>query len=166
MNAMDVQGGTRMAKQILDDSLWTLMEPILPKPKPRRFRFPGRKPIGNREALTGILFVLQTGIPWEYLPQEMGCGSGMTCWRRLRDWQRAGVWEKLHRLLLSHLREADKIDWSRAIVDSASVRAVFGGHTPDPTLRIAAKKARSIMSSLTPTASPWRPRSQQPIAMI
>ena len=155
-----------MAKQILDDSLWVLIEPILPKPKPRRFRFPGRKPVGNREALTGILFVLQTGIPWEYLPQEIGCGSGMTCWRRLRDWQQAGVWDKLHRLLLAHLREANKIDWSRAIVDSASVRAVFGGHTPGQTLRTAAKKARSIMSSPMPMVFPWQRRSQQRIATM
>jgi len=74
--------------------------------------------------------VLKTGIGWEYLPLEMGCGSGMTCWRRLRDWQRRGIWTKLHRLLLNKLREADKIDWSRAVVDSMSVRAVFGGRRP------------------------------------
>ena len=79
-----------MAKPILDESLWQLIEPVLPLPKPRRKKYPGRKPISNRQALTGILFVLKTGIPWEYLPQELGCGSGMTCWRRLRDWQEAG----------------------------------------------------------------------------
>ena len=61
------------------------------------------------------------------LPQEMGCGSGMTCWRRLRDWQQAGVWEKLHETLLSQLQGAGDLDWSRACVDSASVRAVGGG---------------------------------------
>src|SRR5262245_6563984 len=110
---MGVQGGTIMAKALLDDALWAELEPHLPKPKPRRQRFPGRKPIGNRQALAGILFVLQTGIPWEYLPQELGCGSGMTCWRRLRDWGQLGVWDKLHRVLLAKLRGADKIDWSR-----------------------------------------------------
>lgn len=78
-----------MAKPILDESLWHLMEPVLPLPKARRQKYPERKPISNRQALTGILFVLKTGIPWEYLPQELGCGSGMTCWRRLRDWQLA-----------------------------------------------------------------------------
>src|SRR5665213_3062672 len=62
---------------------------------------------------TGILFVLRTGIPWEMLPAEMGCGSGVTCWRRLRDWQAAGVWDRLHRELLRRLRDADRIDWSR-----------------------------------------------------
>jgi transposase len=67
--------------------------------------------------------VLKTGIPWEDLPQEMGCGCGMTCWRRLRDWHVAGVWNGLHAVLLDRLAEADQIDWSRASLDSASVPA-------------------------------------------
>ncbi len=79
-----------MARRLLPDELWERIEPLLPPAKPRRFRFPGRKPIDNRKALTGILFVLKTGIPWEDLPQEMGCGSGMTCWRRLREPAYAG----------------------------------------------------------------------------
>ena len=153
-----------MAKPILDDELWKLITPLLPPPKRRRRRYPGRKPVENRAALTGILFVLRTGIPWEYLPKEMGCGSGMTCWRRLRDWQKAGVWEKIHRLLLNRLQEADKIDWSRAVVDSASVRAVFGGRKPAPIPRTAVKPAPSTMSLPTPTASRWRRSSPQPIA--
>ncbi|VWD55184.1 Insertion element IS402 [Burkholderia lata] len=93
-----------MAKPILDDELWSLIQPLLPPPKPRRTRYPGRKPLDDRAVLTGILFVLQSGIPWEMLPQEMGCGSGMSCWRRLRDWQQAGVWDRLvacgHRFVL------------------------------------------------------------------
>ncbi|WP_406695217.1 IS5 family transposase [Singulisphaera sp. Ch08] len=126
-----------MAKPLLPDELWERIEPLLPPPKPRRFRFPGRKPIDDRKALTGILFVLKTGIPWEDLPQEMGCGSGMTCWRRLRDWHRAGVWQRLHELLLAELRGANRIDWSRAVVDSASVRALGVGEKtgPNPTDR-------------------------------
>src|SRR6201996_3351216 len=116
-----------MAKPLLPDDLWAEVEPVLPPPKPRRFRFPGRKPVDDRKALTGILFVLKTGIPWEDLPQEMGCGSGMTCWRRLHDWQHAGVWGRLVELLLAHLRGADKIDFSRFIVDTGHVRAVGGG---------------------------------------
>ena len=116
-----------MAKPLLDDELWELIQPLLPPPKPRRWRYPGRKPLSDRQALTGILFVLKSGIPWEMLPQEMGCGSGMSCWRRLRDWQEAGVWQKLHELLLAKLRQRDRIDWSRAVVDSATVRAVGGG---------------------------------------
>ncbi len=116
-----------MAKPLVDDQLWELVQPLLPPAKPRRFRYPGRKRVDDRMALTGIVFVLKSGIPWEMLPQEMGCGSGMTCWRRLMEWQDAGVWQKLHEVLLAKLREADEIDWSRAVVDSASIRAVGGG---------------------------------------
>ena len=133
-----------MVKQILDDELWQIIEPLLPKKK-RRFRYPGRKPMDDRAVLRGILFVLKTGIAWEDLPQEMGCGSGMTCWRRLRDWQKAGVWDKIHRVLLSQLRRADQIDFSRAVVDSASVQAIFGGRKQAQTPRIAAKKVRNTI---------------------
>ena len=115
-----------MAKALVNDELWETIKPLIPKKK-RRFHRPGRKPLENRKVLTGILFVLKTGIPWEDLPQEMGCGSGMTCWRRLREWQEAGVWDKLQLLLLKRLREADQIDWSRAAVDSSSLRAVGAG---------------------------------------
>lgn len=111
-----------MARPLVSDELWRLIEPLLPKVQ-RRYRYPGRKRIDDRKVLSGILFVLQTGIPWEYLPQEMGCGSGMTCWRRLRDWQAAGVWWGLHRVLLDRLGAADRIDWSRASSDSSTVPA-------------------------------------------
>ena len=97
-----------MAKPLVTDDLWAAIKPLIPK-RPARPKG-ARPPVGDREALTGILFVLRTGIPWEYLPQEMGCGSGMTCWRRLRDWQAAGVWDQLHRRLLDKLRAADQID--------------------------------------------------------
>jgi transposase len=134
-----------MAKPLLADELWELIEPLLPQParKPKG----GRPPVDNRAALTGILFVLKTGIPWGDLPKEMGCGSGATCWRRLRDWQAAGVWDKLHRLLLDRLRGADKLDFSRVVVDSASVRAVFGGPRRGQIRRTGASKARNTMSS-------------------
>ncbi|MDE2958598.1 MAG: IS5 family transposase [Chloroflexota bacterium] len=126
-----------MAKPLVSDESWEIVQPLLPTPKPRRFRNPGRKRLDDRKALTGILFVLKSGIPWEMLPQEMGCGSGMTCWRRLRDWQQAGVWQKLHETLLSRLHGAEGLDWSRACVDSASVRAVGAGKKtgPNPTDR-------------------------------
>ncbi len=141
-----------MPKPLLDDALWSVIEPLLPPPKRRRRRHPGRRPIGHRETLTGILFVLRSGIPWEMLPKEMGCGSGMTCWRRLKRWQEAGVWERLHRLLLSRLRAADRIDWSRAIADSSSIRAVGAGGKLDRTQPIAVKRARNTISSRTPRA--------------
>ena len=146
-----------MAKPLLDDELWHLIEPLFPPPKPRRKRFPGRKPISHRQALTGILFVLKTGIPWEYLPQELGCGSGMTCWRRLRDWQAAELWQKIHERLLAALHQADQIDWSRAVVDSSSVRALRGGKKQDRTRRIKPKRAANTRSLRMPKAFPWRP---------
>lgn len=133
-----------MAKELVSDELWELLEPLLPPPKKRRFKNPGRKPIDRRRVLTGILFVLRSGIPWEMLPQEMGCGSGMTCWRYLRDWQKAGAWQKIHEALLAKLREADKIDWSRAVADSGSVRAVLGGRKLAPIPPTGARRGANI----------------------
>lgn len=150
-----------MARPILDDGLWSIVEPILPPPRKRRRRFPGRKPVDPRKALAGVLFVLKTGIPWEDLPAEFGC-CGMTCWRRLRDWQKAGVWEHLHRVLLDLLNEAGQIDWARAVVDSSSVRAVFGGRKPAPIRPIAARPAASTTCSSMGTAFPWRHRLPGP----
>ena len=110
-----------MAKPLVSDDLWAAIEPLLPpeRPKPKG----GRPRLADRAALTGIVFVLVSGIPWERLPAEMGCGCGMSCWRRLRDWQAAGVWAALHRLLLERLQAAGQIDWRRAALDSASVLA-------------------------------------------
>jgi transposase len=120
-----------MAKPLLSDELWDLIEPVLPEwaPSPKG----GQPRIDDRKALTGILFVLKTGIPWEDLPCEMGCGCGMTCWRRLRDWQADGTWDKIHKTLLDGLRGADKIDWSRALIDSSFVRAASGGGATGPS---------------------------------
>ncbi|MCP3713405.1 IS5 family transposase [Paraburkholderia sp. CNPSo 3274] len=114
-----------------------MIEPWLPSPKPRRKKNPGRLPVANRAALNGILFVLKTGIRWRDLSTKLGFGSGSTCWRRLRDWQKAGVWKRLHKLRLGKLREAGELDFSRAAVDSSSVRAVGGGRKtgPNPTDR-------------------------------
>jgi len=136
-----------MAKPILDDELWALIEPLLPPPKPRRSRHPGRKPLDDRALLTGILFILQTGLRWDLLPREMGCGSGMSCWRRLRDWQAAGVWDRLHEVLLAKLRAADQIDWSRVVVDSSSIRAVGAGQKRDRIPRTARDPVQSTTSS-------------------
>lgn len=97
-----------MARPLVPDALWALAEPILPPPRPHPKG--GRPAVPNRAALTGILFVLRSGIPWELLPHEMGCGCGMSCWRRLRDWQQQGVWAALHQLLLQKLADADRID--------------------------------------------------------
>ena len=120
-----------MAKPLLTDELWERIEPLLPVVE-RRKRYPGRKRIPDRQVLTGILFVLKTGIRWEDLPQEMGCGSGMTCWRRLEEWNRSGVWERLHHALLDELQDAGKLDWSRACIDASHVRAKGGARTRAP----------------------------------
>ena len=138
-----------MAKLLVSDELWAIVEPLLPKPGSKKKD--GRPRIPDRACLTGIVFVLKTGMPWEYLPQELGCGSGMTCWRRLRDWQEGGVWEELHRVLLTRLGEADRIDWSRASIDSSTIPAKGvkkGGQLPrrwGRTRPIAASQERKIM---------------------
>ena len=135
----------------MSDELWETVEPLLPPdpPKPKG----GRPRIDDRAALSGIVFVLKSGIPWEMLPKEMGCGSGSTCWRRLRDWQEAGVWEELHRVLLNRLGEADRIDWERASLDSASVPAKRGDKAAARIRQIREKRARSAMLFRTEGAS-------------
>ena len=135
-----------MAKPLLDDELWSVIERLLPPPKPRRAKYPGRKPLDRRKVLTGILFVLKSGIPWEDLPQEMGCGSGMSCWRYLAAWQKAGVWDKVHKTLLDRLRADEQLDLSAAVVDSSHVRAVGGAKIPVPAPWIAGKRAPNTTS--------------------
>lgn len=139
-----------MAKPLVPDDLWAVIAPLLPpvRAKPKG----GRPPVPDRAALTGIIFVLKTGIQGEDLPAEMGCGSGMTCWRRLRDWQAAGVWAHLHRVLLERLHEAGKLDWRRASLDSASVAAKRGERRLARTRRTAAKQAPSGTLSSMATA--------------
>ncbi|MDG4790217.1 IS5 family transposase [Micromonospora sp. WMMD1102] len=117
---------------MVPDGLWQRIEPLLPK-RERNPRHPGRKRIPDRQVLCGILFVLHTGIQWEFLPQQLGFGSGMTCWRRLEEWNRAGVWQRLHELLLAELQAAGKLDWSRAVIDSSHVRAARRGFKSGPS---------------------------------
>jgi transposase len=141
-----------MSKPLLTDELWSVIQPGLPRARPSPLG--GRPRASDRACLSGILFVLKTGIPWEDLPAEFGC-CGMTCWRRLRDWQKAGVWTGLHRVLLEMLHAADQIDWSRTLVDSATVRAVGGAKKPGRIPRIAASSAASIMSRATHRVRRW-----------
>ncbi|WP_374121289.1 IS5 family transposase [Streptomyces sp. RS2] len=118
----------------VSDELWSLIEPLLPKPGPKKAE--GRPRVPDRQALCGILFVLHTGIQWEYLPQELGFGSGMTCWRRLAAWNEAGVWDGLHQLLLNELRSKNRLDWERAVIDSARAGCPTGPKSgPSPVER-------------------------------
>ncbi|MGW5782113.1 IS5 family transposase [Streptomyces sp. NPDC003863] len=116
---------------IVSDELWLLIEPLLPVPAPKLAA--GRPRVPDRQALCGILFVPHTGVQWEYLPQELGFGSGMTCRRRLAAWNEAGVWDRLHVILLTKLRSAKQLDWSRAVIDSSHVRAARRGPKSRPS---------------------------------
>ena len=135
-----------MAQRLIDDALWRRIEPLLPTPPRRRFKAMGRPRVPDRAALTGILFVLRSGLPWQMLPKEMGCGSGSTCWRRLVRWQRAGVWKRLHAVLLAELRQRGQLDLARAIADSSSIRALRGGKKLDRTQPIAARRGPNTTS--------------------
>jgi len=114
-----------MAAALVPDALWSLIRPLLPAATPKLQG--GRPRVSDRACLTGIVFMLRSGISWRMLPKQLGCGSGMTCWRRLRDWQHAGIWDLTHFVLLNGLSRDGQIDWSHAVVDSCSLRAVFGG---------------------------------------
>jgi transposase len=110
---------------LVPERLWQAIRPLLPAPAPR---YGGQPRVDDRAALAGIVYQLRTGIPWRLLPtRQLGCGSPVTCWRRLRDWQRAGVWQQLHhQVLLDQLGRHGQLDWSRASLDSTSVRAKRG----------------------------------------
>ncbi|MEG0149778.1 MAG: transposase, partial [Comamonas sp.] len=110
-----------MARQPVNKELWQQLQPLIPTFSPSSKGGARKLRVSDEAALNGILFVLHTGIPWEDLPQSLGYGSGMTCWRRLRNWSAAGVWQRLHQAMLMRLREHDQIDWSRASIDGSSV---------------------------------------------
>ncbi|MFD9061577.1 IS5 family transposase [Kitasatospora purpeofusca] len=117
---------------MVSEDLWGRIEPLLPN-RQQRLRRIGRPPLSDRGCLQGILFVLHTGIQWEGLPQELGFGSGMTCWRRLRDWYEAGAWDRLHQRLLTELHRAGELDWSRAVIDGSHRQARRGGPKAGPS---------------------------------
>lgn len=122
-----------MARQPVSKELWLQLQPLIPTFTPSAKGGARKLAVSDEAALNGLLFVLHTGIPWEDLPQSLGYGSGMTCWRRLRNWSAAGVWQRLHQAMLMRLREHDQIDWSRASIDGSSV----------PSPRGARKQART-----------------------
>ncbi len=149
-----------MSKLLVTDELWAIVEPLLPEhhPSPK-----GGKPrVPDRVCLTGILFVLKTGIPWEDFPHEMGC-CGMTLWNRLDEWAKAGVWPELHAVLLDKLRGLDALDLERVVVDSSSVRAMHGGKKRGRAPWTGQNPAQSTTWWSTPTARRWRQPSPAPM---
>lgn len=135
-------------KPLVSDELWERLQPLLPPPPRRRVRFPGRKPLDYRMVLTGILFILKTGIAWDDLPAELGCGCGKTCRHYLRAWHRAGSWRRLHAVLLAELNGADRIDWRRALIDASFAEAPEGGEDtgPNPTDRGKSGSKHHVMT--------------------
>jgi transposase len=134
------------APWVVSDELWARIEPLLPKVE-RRFRYPGRKRLPDRAALQGVLFVLHTGMAWRHLPLELGFGAGSTCYRRPDEWQRAGVWERLHELLLAELQRDGLIQWDRAVADGSHVQAKKGAPKQARARLIEPETARSITFS-------------------
>jgi len=136
-----------MAFALVSEDLWEEVRSLLPpeRPKPKG----GRPRIPDRQCLTGIVYVLRTGMAWNMVPAEFGCGSGVTCWRRFKQWSAEGIWEEVEKQVLNALGRAGQIDWSRTVIDSASVRAVLGGRTRGRTPRIEGKRAVSGISSQT-----------------
>ena len=113
--------------RLVSDQLWEVLEPLVPPPPPAKNGRTGRPRVDDRAALNGILFVAENGIAWKKLPVELGFGSGITCWRRLRAWQEAGVWEKLHHAVLEQLGHDGARDWSRACLDWSECPGEKGG---------------------------------------
>ncbi len=141
-----------MNQCLVSDALWSRIGRLLPAepPKPKG----GRPRVGDRAALNGILYVLRTGIQWKHLPTALGFGSGVTVWRRVLAWQRAGVWERLHRVLLDELGEQGQLDWTRVVVDTRSVPAKKGGSSPARTRRTVGSRVASSTLPSTGTAFP------------
>jgi transposase len=152
-----------MAWRLVDDELWTIFEAVLPKHSPSEWG--GRPRTPDRAALTGIVYVLRTGIPWKYVPMEFGC-TGMTCWNRLREWQCSGVFDQVLEVLLVRLHRTGKLDWSRAVIDSAQVPAKRGGGKtgPNPTDRGRSGSKHHLITDRkgTPLATPLLTASNVP----
>ncbi|MGW5064106.1 IS5 family transposase [Streptomyces sp. NPDC004096] len=137
-----------MSDDLVPDDLWERVAPLLPPRPPRRRRYPGRLPTDDRAALRGIIYVLCKGVSWADVPTErIGC-SGVTSWRRLRDWTQAGVWPRLHEVLLAELRAAGLLDMDDAAVDGSHVRALKrGAHTgPSPVDRARPGSKRHLIT--------------------
>jgi transposase len=153
-----------MAKELLSDELWAVLDPLIPPPPPRPEG--GRRRITKRATLTGILFVLKSGIAWELLPQELGGGRGRTGGRRRQEWHAQEGWRKVHQRLLHCLGEADQIDWARAAIDASTVPAPGGAQRAGRIPRIAARRARSAILWSTGKGFRWPLPSGRPMSTI
>lgn len=123
-------------EKLVPDHLWQLLQPWLPPPVLRP-QGGGRARADERAVFAAIVFVLTTGCPWRSLPSSLGV-AWQTAYRRFRHWTAVGVWPKLHRVVLDQLGRQGLVDWTRAVVDSASVRAEKGASAPALTPPIAA----------------------------
>jgi transposase len=123
---LQIAAGFSMSQDLIDDHLWTLVEPLLPGQISSSRRGPGRKPTADRVALNGIIFVLKLGIPWNRLPQECGFATGAICRRRLEFWQRNGIWPPIYNAIVAELYRRGDCNTARAIADSLSIRARLG----------------------------------------
>ena len=110
----------------------------------------GRSPIGRYRVLKVIWFVLVTGCRWKDLPRELGC-CGETARTRLQAWEQAGIWDELHKMLLTKLRQANELHAETAIIDSTQVRAFGGGDKSGPSPVDRLKKGRN---------TPFHPRER------
>ena len=125
--------------QLVTDDLWRQFQPLIPNhPKSPQG---GRPRADDRQCLEGIVYVLRTGVPWHLFPDKQFGVSKSTCFDRFSEWSRCGVFRQAHHALLNQLGRKGQIDLSAAVIDSASVRAVFGGATADPAPSTAAKTA-------------------------
>jgi transposase len=143
---------TSLVDKLVPDDLWALVEPLLPPPP--RPPYGGRhRTIPERNCLAALVFMARTSTTWALLPaNELGCGSASTAWRRLDQWAKAGVFDQLHVEVLDRLGLAGRLDWSRASVDSANVRAKREGTTWAQIPSIAASRGPNSTWSASGTA--------------
>ena len=130
----------------VSDELWDRVAPLLPEPRPRRFQYPGRLPADDRACLEGIVYVLRSGMPWRTVPRHDGRPCASACYRRFREWSLAGVWDRLHQVLVDELGAHGQVDAQRAVVDSSLILAKKGASYSAKARTIGAGRAASATS--------------------
>jgi transposase len=136
---------TTLADTLVPDELWAIVAPLLP-PAPRPWWGGRVLTIPDRACFAAVVYMARTSTPWRLLPaRELGCGSYTTVRRRLDQWLAAGVFERLHDDILDRLGMAGAVDWTRASVDTMSVRARRGGITSAPIRLIVASQDPSCI---------------------